>query len=210
MHTPIAPRAYVDAISRGSARPIKFGADNPASHPTLQNEQRSKRNQLLNTQWPILINKCRIFSEIIQLHLSCGYCKQLQPYVFGANHNFPIYLQATASISVLLQIFPANCNYCNLCTPIELITNFKSDRLLILIVRTAVQAIASILIQVHIFWAICFPPTSHCTYFNATAILSIVMHAYVSRKLQYFNTTAPISIQLRSFQPIWSNILNQQ
>ena len=50
--------------------------------------------------------------------------------------QFPIYPQATASISVLLQIFPANCNYCNLCTPIELITNFKSDHLLILIVRT--------------------------------------------------------------------------
>ena len=74
-----------------------------------------------------------------------------------------------------------------------------------------VQAIAIISKQVHIIWAICFPPTSHCTYFNATAILSIVMHAYVLRKLQYFNTTlltAPISIQLRSFQPIqpfWTN-----
>ena len=34
------------------------------------------------------------------------------------------------------------------------------------------------------------------------------MNAYVSRKLQYFNTTAPMSIKLRSFQPIqpfWTN-----
>ena len=146
--------------------------------------------------------------------MSCEYfqsCKRLQPYVFGANRNFPIYLQATASISVLLQIFPANCNYCNLCTPIELITNFKSDRLLILIVRTAVQAIASISIQVHIIRAICFPPNSraHCTYFNATAILSIVMHAYVSRKLQLFqyNCTNFDSTLLVSTH---SNILNKQ
>ena len=109
--------------------------------------------------------------------------------------------QLQVFLSSLIQIFPANCNYCNLCTPIELITNFKSDRLLILIVRTytAVQAIASISIQVHIIRAICFPPTSHCTYFNATVILSIVMHAYVSRKLQLFQYNC---IQLRSFQPI--------
>ena len=100
-----------------------------------------------------------------------------------------------------LQIFPANCNYCNLCTPIELITNFKSDRLLILIVRTAVQAIASISIQVHIFRAICFPPTSHCTYFNATAILSIVMHAYVSRKLQLFQYNCQFRSNCASFNP---------
>ena len=154
------------------------------------------------------------FSEIIriQLHLSCGYfqsCKRLQPYVFGANRNFPIYLQATASISVLPQVFQANCNYCNLCKPIELITNFKSDRLLILIVRTAVQAIASISIQVHIIRAICFPPTSHCTYFNATAILSIVMHAYVSRKLQLFQYSCT-NFDATALVSTHSTILNQQ
>ena len=103
-------------------------------------EQRLKRNQLLNTSMPFFDKLVQNFLWNHTASLKLWIFPKLQTlqlYVCGANRNFPIYLQATASISVLLQIFPANCNYCNLCTPIELITNFKSDRLLILIVRTA-------------------------------------------------------------------------
>ena len=136
-----------------------------------------------------------------------------------ANDYSFTYLEPTAislSSSRQLQVFLSSFRYSQPTAIIviyahqfELITNFKSDRLLILIVRTAVQAIASISIQVHIIRPICFPPTSHCTYFNATAILSIVMHAYVSRKLQLFQYNCT-NFDPTALVSTHSTILNQQ
>ena len=122
VHTPIAPRAYVDAISRGSAGPIKFGADNPASHPTLQNgpppqfqkiiakrtEQRLKRNQLLNTSMTY-------FDKLVQ-NFFWNYTASLELWIFPK-------LQTITALHIWSQpqfpyLAPGNCKY--FCPPSDI------------------------------------------------------------------------------------------
>ena len=123
---------------------------------------------------------------------------------------FPVGVHDQSNFALTTQRVTQHCNYCNLCTPIELITNFKSDQLLILIVRTAVQVIARISIQVHTYNSShLFPPnlSLHLLQCNSNTFNS---YAYIC-----FEETTIISIQLHQFRSSCvrfnhSTILNQQ